>query len=164
MALKGSFSAAPLANVILTTFFYVSPVPTMPAWDQTGVPGDVGLTHFHSSTISGSSACTISRTFASVFPCQSPSSLIFSSINADENSTGIAFACTVNSRSAQRNLQPPQAKASSAWIAVRKDDGNSRAGLRAISENQSSSGTEREIKETKTQSPKFRPLASRGMP
>ena len=53
---EGSFNAAPLANVILTTFLYVSPVQTMPPWDQTGVPGDFGLTHFHSSTISGS-AC-----------------------------------------------------------------------------------------------------------
>ena len=38
---EGSFNAAPLANVILTTFLYVSPVQTMPPWDQTGVPGDV---------------------------------------------------------------------------------------------------------------------------
>src|SRR5437588_4028622 len=35
---EGSFNAAPLANVILTTFLYVSPVQTMPPWDQTGVP------------------------------------------------------------------------------------------------------------------------------
>jgi len=51
---EGSFNAAPLANVILTTFLYVSPVQTMPPWEKTGVPGDVGLTHFHSSRISGS--------------------------------------------------------------------------------------------------------------
>src|SRR3989442_9483023 len=89
----GSFNAAPLANVILTTFLYVSPVQTMPPWDQTGVPGDVGLAHFHSSTISGSASCTISRTFASVFPRQSPSSLIFSSMNAEADSTGTAFPC-----------------------------------------------------------------------
>src|SRR5437879_3250580 len=36
----------------------------------------------------------ISRTFASVFPRQSPSSLIFSSINAEAGSTGTAFSCT----------------------------------------------------------------------
>src|SRR6266853_1884299 len=41
---EGSFNAAPLANVILTTFLYVSPVQTMPAWEKTAVPGDVGLT------------------------------------------------------------------------------------------------------------------------
>src|SRR4029077_2618857 len=53
----GSFNAAPLANVILTTFLYVSPVQTMPPREKTGVPGDFGLTHFHSSTISGSASC-----------------------------------------------------------------------------------------------------------
>src|SRR6266700_2811859 len=47
---EGSFNAAPLANVILTTFLYVSPVQTMPPWDQTGVPGDVAFAHFHSRT------------------------------------------------------------------------------------------------------------------
>src|SRR2546428_8109738 len=49
---EGSFNAAPLANVILTTFLYVSPVQTMPPWEKTGVP-----IHFHSSTISGSASC-----------------------------------------------------------------------------------------------------------
>jgi hypothetical protein len=44
----GSFNAAPLGNVILTAFLYVSPVQTMPPWDQMGVP-----LHFRSSTISG---------------------------------------------------------------------------------------------------------------
>src|SRR5580693_2462294 len=79
----GSCTAAPLANVILTAFLYVSPVQTMPPWDQTGVPGDVALAHFHSSTISGSAACTIPRTLASIFPRQSPSCLIFWSIDAE---------------------------------------------------------------------------------
>src|ERR1700730_9590595 len=88
---EGSFSAAPLANVILTTFLYVSPVQTMPPWDQTGVP-----IHFHSSTISGSASCMISRTFASVFPRQSLSSLILSSINAEAESTGTGLSCTAS--------------------------------------------------------------------
>src|SRR6266850_694330 len=83
---EGSFNAAPLGNVILTTFLYVSPVQTRPPWDQTGVP-----IHFHSSTISGSASCMISRTFASVFPRQSPSSLILSSISADADSAGTGF-------------------------------------------------------------------------
>src|SRR5205809_2985663 len=92
---EGSFNAAPLANVILTTFLYVSPVQTRPPWDQTGVP-----IHFHSSTISGSASCMISRTFASVFPRQSPSSLIFSSINAEADSSGTGlFMYSSNSRS-----------------------------------------------------------------
>src|SRR5207244_3982631 len=84
---EGSFNAAPLANVILTTFLYVSPVQTMPPWEKTGVPGVVGLTHFHSSTISGSAWCMMSRTFASVFPRQSPSSLILASMIAEADST-----------------------------------------------------------------------------
>src|SRR6266850_2874162 len=91
---EGSFNAAPLANVILTTLLYVSPVQTPPPWDQTGVP-----IHFHSSRISGSASCMISRTFASVFPRQSPSSLILSSINAEADSTGTGlFMYTSNSR------------------------------------------------------------------
>src|SRR3989440_8886835 len=124
-----SFNAAPLANVILTTFLYVSPVQTMPPWDQMGVP-----IHFHSSTISGSASCMIARTFASVFPRQTPSSLIFSSINAETDSTGTdLFMYSSNSRTyfscAQRNLHPPQVEASSGSIAVRTDGGNPRAGL-----------------------------------
>src|SRR5215813_4708260 len=103
---EGSFNAAPLGNVSLTTFLYVSPVQTMPPWDQMGVP-----IHFHSSTISGSALCIMSRTFASVFPRQSPSSMIFSSINAEADSTGTGlFIYGSNSRAyfscAQRNLQP----------------------------------------------------------
>src|SRR6266849_7131296 len=85
---EGSLNAAPLGNVILTTFLYVSPVQTMPPWDQMGVP-----IHFHSSTISGSASRMIARTFASIFPRQSPSSLIFRSIDeeamiAEADSTG----------------------------------------------------------------------------
>src|SRR5262244_2613906 len=104
---EGSFNAAPFANVILTTFLYVSPVQTMPPWDQTGVP-----LHFHSSAISGSAWCTILRTFASVFPRQSPSSLILSSINAEADATGAGlFIYGSNSHTyfscAQRNLHPP---------------------------------------------------------
>lgn len=79
---EGSFNRAPLANVILTTSLYVSPVHTMPPWEKMGVP-----IHFHSSTISGSASWMISRTFASIFPRQSPSSLILSSINAEADST-----------------------------------------------------------------------------
>jgi len=84
----------------------VSPVQTMPPWDQMGVP-----IHFHSSRISGSASCTISRTFASVFPRQSPSSLILSSINAEADSTGTGpFMHTSNSRTyfscAQRLILP----------------------------------------------------------
>src|SRR5437870_9333396 len=104
----------------------------MPPWDQTGVP-----IHFHSSTIAGSASCMISRTFASVFPRQSPSSLIFSSINAEADSTGTGlFMYSSNSGAyftcAQRNLHPPQVETSSGSIAVRKDGGNPGAGLMAL--------------------------------
>src|SRR5579864_4681745 len=113
---EGSFNVAPLGNVILTTFLYVSPVQTMPPWDQMGVP-----IHFHSSTISGSASRMISRTFASVFPRQSPSSLIFSLINAEASIEAEAdfiaatlFIFSSNSRTqyrcAQRDPQHPLAK------------------------------------------------------
>src|SRR5256714_3591827 len=81
--LEGSFNAAPFANVILTTFLYVSPVQTMPPWDQTGIPGFVGFTHFHSSTTSGSASLMIPRTLLSVLPRQSPSSLILLSTSLE---------------------------------------------------------------------------------
>src|SRR5947208_159342 len=58
----------------------------MPPWYHVGVPR-----HFHSSTISGSAAWMISRTFASIFPRQSPSSLIRWSISAEADSTGTDF-------------------------------------------------------------------------
>src|SRR5271155_1967944 len=67
----GSFRDAPLANVILTTFLYVSPVQTIPPWDHTGVP-----IHFHSSRISGSASLMRARIRPSVSPRQSPSSAI----------------------------------------------------------------------------------------
>src|SRR5437868_15301235 len=88
---EGSCNAAPLANVNLTTFLYVSPVQTMPEWEKTGVPGDVALAHFHSSTISGSAWCMSCRTLASVFPRQSPSSLILASIFVDADSAGVCI-------------------------------------------------------------------------
>src|SRR5258708_5210314 len=114
----GSFNAAPLANVILTTFLYVPPVQTMPPWDQTGVP-----IHFHSSTISGSASCMMARAIASVFPRQSPSSLIFWSINAEADFTGTGlFMYNSNSRTyfscAQRNVRPPQVKAATRRLKV----------------------------------------------
>jgi hypothetical protein len=40
---EGSSNEAPLANVIFTTFLYVSPVQIIPACDHTGVPGFVGF-------------------------------------------------------------------------------------------------------------------------
>src|ERR687888_2398994 len=45
-----------------------------PSWDQTGVPGDEALAHFHSSTTSGSASWMSSRIRFSTEPRQSPSS------------------------------------------------------------------------------------------
>src|SRR6266480_6828916 len=54
---EGSCNEAPLANVIFTTFLYVSPVQIIPACDHTGTP-----LHFHSSTTSGSACLMRIRT------------------------------------------------------------------------------------------------------
>src|SRR2546423_5835155 len=79
----GSFRDAPFAKVSFTTFLYDSPVQMMPSCDQTGVPGFVGLTHFHSSTTS-ESACLISvRILLRVFPRQSPSSATLFEMSSD---------------------------------------------------------------------------------
>src|SRR5580658_8940836 len=64
----GSLREAPRAKVSFTTSLYDSPVQTMPSWDQTGVPGFDGLTHFHSSSMSGSAAWMSRRTWARVSP------------------------------------------------------------------------------------------------
>src|SRR4029077_8125526 len=72
----GSFRDAPLAKVSFTTLLYDSPVQMMPPCDQTGVPGLVALTHFHSSTTSGSACLMSLRILVRVSPRQSPSSAI----------------------------------------------------------------------------------------
>src|SRR5262249_37840295 len=55
----------------------------IPSCDHTGVPGELALTHFHSSTTSGS-ACLISlRIRLKVSPRQSSSSVILLSISSD---------------------------------------------------------------------------------
>src|SRR5215467_1420125 len=55
----------------------------MPSCDQTGVPGLVGLTHFHSSTTSGSASLMSLRILLSVSPRQSPSSAILFEMSSD---------------------------------------------------------------------------------
>src|SRR5690349_13468174 len=77
----------------------------MPAWDQTGVP-----IHFHSSTISGSAACISSRTLASVFPRQSPSSLILSSISIEGDFAGTDFSCSAPCFSRGLQLAPEEVR------------------------------------------------------
>src|SRR5437588_503405 len=79
----GSFRDAPLAKVSFTTFLYDSPVQMMPSCDQTGVPGLVGLTHFHSSTTSGSASLISLRILLRVSPRHSRSSAILSEMSSD---------------------------------------------------------------------------------
>src|SRR5437763_14904482 len=79
----GSFSDAPLAKVSFTTFLYDSPVQMMPSCDHTGVPGLFALTHFHSSTMSGSASLMSVRILPRVFPRQSPRPAILFEIRSD---------------------------------------------------------------------------------
>src|SRR3954469_17402108 len=88
----GSLSDAPLAKVSFTTFVYDSPVQMMPSCDQTGVPGLVGLTHFHSSTTSGSAALMSARILPRVFPRQSASSPILFEMSCDADGPSLASA------------------------------------------------------------------------
>src|ERR1700732_1443524 len=78
---EGSLSEAPLAKVSFTTLLYVSPVQISPPWDHTGTP-----LHFHSSTTSGSACLIRARTWESVLPLQSSSSLILASISREGDS------------------------------------------------------------------------------
>src|SRR6266481_9991125 len=78
---EGSLSEAPLAKVSFTTLLYVSPVQISPSWDHTGTP-----LHFHSSTTSGSACLMRARTWESVLPLQSSSSLILASISREGDS------------------------------------------------------------------------------
>src|SRR5438094_5517929 len=55
----------------------------MPSCDQTGVPGVVGLTHFHSSTTSRSACLMSARILPRVFPRQSQSSAILFEMSSD---------------------------------------------------------------------------------
>src|SRR5580704_3984730 len=55
----------------------------MPPCDQTGVPGLVALTHFHSSTPSGSAFLMSLRILLRVSPRQSPSSAILFEMSSD---------------------------------------------------------------------------------
>src|SRR5207244_4607675 len=66
-----------------TTRLYDSPVQMMPPCDQTGVPGLVGLSHFHSSTMSGSASLISLRILPRVSPRQSPSSAILFEMCSD---------------------------------------------------------------------------------
>src|SRR5438067_2096636 len=55
----------------------------IPSCDQTGVPGLVFLTHFHSSTTSGSASLISFRILARLCPRQSPSSATLFEMSSD---------------------------------------------------------------------------------
>ena len=58
----------------------------IPSCDQTGVPGFVAFTHFHSSTTSGSACLMSVRILLKVSQRQPPNSLILASIKRDGDS------------------------------------------------------------------------------
>jgi hypothetical protein len=58
-------------------------VQMIPSCDQTGVPGDAGFAHFHSSTTSGSASLMSVRLLLRACPRQSPSSAKLYEISSD---------------------------------------------------------------------------------
>src|SRR6266851_4334742 len=67
----GSFSWAPFGNVRRTVFLRVSPMQTMPSWDQTGTPsGREGFFHLTSSITPGSAPLIRARSWPSLSPLQ----------------------------------------------------------------------------------------------
>src|SRR6202171_2063203 len=77
----GSLSEAPLAKVSFTALLYVSPGQIIPSSYQTGPPLPL-----HSSTTSGTACLMRARTWESVLPLQSSSSLILASISREGDS------------------------------------------------------------------------------
>src|SRR4051794_5471472 len=88
-SLAGSCNEAPLRKVSFTTDLYDSPVQMMPSCDQTGVP-----IHFHSSTTSGSASLMSLRIWPSVFPRQSPSSVILFEMRSDADVMGWSLSAS----------------------------------------------------------------------
>src|SRR2546429_9768318 len=74
----------------------------MPSCDQTGVPGLVGLTHFHSSTTSGSASLMSVRILLRVSPRQSPSSAIRFEMSSDADRPWLASGSLMFSSSHSR--------------------------------------------------------------
>src|SRR5688572_10764968 len=82
----GSETAAPWANVSFTTFWYTSPVHTIPSCDQTGT------SHFHSSSTAASASRISARIRASVSPRHPATSTIRWSMSSE---AGCPVATTV---------------------------------------------------------------------
>src|SRR5690349_8537426 len=69
----------------------------MPSWDQTGVPGLLGLTHFHSSMTSGSACWMSLRIRPRVLPRQPPRSSIRFEMRSEADGPRLAFAFSMAS-------------------------------------------------------------------
>src|SRR5437762_11042305 len=76
----------------------------MPSCDQTGVPGLVGFTHFHSSTTSGSASLMSWRILLRVSPRQSPSSAILFEMSSDADWPWLASDFVMVSSSKSQDL------------------------------------------------------------
>src|SRR5579864_1249416 len=79
----------------------------MPSCDQTGVPGVVGLTHFHSSTTSGSASLMSARILPRVALRQSPSPAILSEMSSDADWFWPAWDFVMFSSSKFQTCQSP---------------------------------------------------------
>src|ERR1700682_3995924 len=80
----------------------------MPSCDQTGVPGLVGLTHFHSSTTFGSASMMSVRILLRVFPRQSPTSSILFEMSSDAGWPWLAPDLFIDSPLARMTERPDQ--------------------------------------------------------
>src|SRR5437868_6304834 len=92
----GSFSWAPFGNVSLTAFLRISPMHTMPSWDQTGTPsGREGFFHFTSSITPGSAPLMRARSSLSLSPLQPAVLRTMSSICWDADAPLMPTPCCV---------------------------------------------------------------------
>src|SRR5436190_20767561 len=90
----GSFSWAPFGNVSLTAFLRVSPMQTMPSWDQTGTPsGREGFFHFTSSITPGSAPLMRARSWPSLSPLQPAVFRTMASICWDADASFMPMLC-----------------------------------------------------------------------
>src|SRR5580765_883329 len=78
----------------------------IPSCDQTGVPGLVAETHFHSSTMSGSALLMSARILPRVFPRHPPSSTILFEMRSDPGWLRLAPDFFMYSSSTFRSLIP----------------------------------------------------------
>src|SRR5437867_4793985 len=104
----GSFSWAPFGNVSLTAFLRVSPMQTMPSWDQTGTPsGREGFFHFTSSITPGSAPLIRARSWPSLSPLQPAVFRTMASICWDADASFMPMPCCGGSAPSGRKGSVP---------------------------------------------------------